>query len=118
MFQKENDNFWMLCKENFGSCVLMMLMSGVILIPLGMSIVFDFRHTEEFAKERLEGLGFEQVEVLKKYSIGTHISPFPVTMENWFDFRAVKGKQSVEGRLVCHRKFEDFEASRCELAPP
>ena len=91
---------------------------GLLLVPFGMSIVFDFRHSEEFAKECLEKLGFQQVEVLKKYSIGSHILPFPVTTENWFDFRAVKNGEVFEGRLVCFRGFEDFEESRCELAPP
>ena len=88
---------------------------GLLLVPFGISIVFDFRHTEAFAKERLEGLGFEEVEVLKKYSIGTHALPFPMTTENWFDFRAVKDGEDFEGRLVCFRGIEDFERSRCEV---
>ena len=84
-------------------------------MPFVMSIVFDFRHTEEFAKERLEGLGFEQVEVLKKYSIASHLPPFVTTTEDWFDFRAVKGGDPVESRLVCQRRVTDFEESRCEV---
>ena len=91
---------------------------GFLFVPFGMSIVFDFRYSKEFARERLEEVGFEEVEVLKKYSIGIHLSPFPMTTENWFDFRAIKGDKSIKGRLVCMRQWMDWERSRCVVNPP
>lgn len=80
-----------------------------------VSLMFDFRHTKNFAAQELEGRGFAQVSVLEEYTIAHGMGMPSLPTEDWFDFTATKDGQEVQGRLVCHRQFADIEKSRCEL---
>ncbi len=86
----------------------------VILSPLFLSFLFEFRYTKTFAVQELERQDFKQVVISKKSSIGSHI-PFPNTTEDWFYFTALENGKSVEGKLVCYRSFFEIEKARCEV---
>ncbi|MCT4592347.1 MAG: hypothetical protein N4A36_03125 [Candidatus Gracilibacteria bacterium] len=90
-------------------------MTIVFIAPVFLMFMFDFRHTKNFAAQELSGRGFEQVVVLKKYTIGHGMGMPSLPTENWFDFTAVKNGQNVEGRLICHRLVWDIKKSRCEI---
>lgn len=101
-----------------GEWLLIIFAGGVIFLMIAafcVSLMFDFRHTKDFAARELEGRGFAQMSVLKKYTIAHGMGMPSLPTENWFDFMATKDGQKVQGRLVCYRQFDDFEKSRCEL---
>lgn len=87
----------------------------VMIASFAVSLMFDFRHTTAFATEELNGHGFEQVDVLKEYTIGRGMGMPSLPVENWFDFVATKNGENVEGRLICYRQHWDIEKSRCEV---
>lgn len=87
----------------------------LMVVAFGVSLMFDFRHTKDFAAQELEGRGFAQVSVLEEYTIAHGMGMPSLPIEDWFDFTATKEGQEMQGRLICHRLFEDIEKSRCEL---
>ena len=97
----ESSDYLDFCKEHPFQAFFFGCMFLLILSPLFLSLLFDSRYTKAFAVRELQSHEFEQVVVLEKYSIGSHV-PFLNTTENWFDFMAVKDKESVNGRLICY----------------
>ena len=87
-----------------------------MLDSFALSFMFDFRHTKAFAAEELKSHGFEQIDVLEKYTIGRGMGMPSFPIENWFDYMAIKDGEKIEGRLICHRQYWDIEKSRCELS--
>ena len=88
-----------------------------MVVAFCVSLMFDFRHTKDFAVQELERRGFAQVSVLKEHTIAHGMGMPSLPIEDWFDFAALKDGQEVQGRLVCHRLLEDIEKSRCEIIP-
>lgn len=104
------------CREHPLLTILIGVMTLIFIAPIFLMFMFDFRHTKSFAAQELSGRGFEQVVVLKKYTIGHGMGMPSLPMENWFDFRAIKNGKNIEGRLVCYRQYWDIKESRCKLA--
>ncbi|MDH3324672.1 MAG: hypothetical protein OEL89_03475 [Candidatus Peregrinibacteria bacterium] len=77
--------------------------------------MFDFRHTKNFAITKLQDQGFEDIVIVKKYSI-TYMTGLPTPpFENRFDFTAVENGTHLKGTLICHRQFQDIKESQCEV---
>jgi len=110
-----SSSFYGFCKENLLVAFFMTLICVMLIFSFAIYLIFEFRHTKEFAAQELESRGFEEVIVLKEYTIGHGVGIPSLPTENWFDFTAIKDGVNIENRLICYRQYWDIKKSRCEL---
>lgn len=90
-------------------CVALALMSVVL------QIVFDLRHTTDFATAQLSARGYAHITIHNEQLIGGHDGLLNFPQANQFDFVAIKNGQQIHGALECFRAYRDLIASRCRV---
>lgn len=90
-------------------CVALALMSVVL------QIVFDLRHTTDFATAQLSARGYTHIALQDHRRIGGHTGLLNMPRADQFDFVATHNGQQIHGVLECFRAYRDLIASRCRV---